>query len=184
MKKIITPLVLILSIIILKAQETENTLNAKIGLLGASLGYEQKLNEKFTLNAEYEYALGFFGGYYNDNKVSYVGSSCLSLEPRYYYNLEKRHEKGKETAHNAGNFIGLDFSYIPDWLTSSDADDVEIYKSFSIIPRYGIRRNLGKNINFESAFGIGYRWSEKDKYTNESNNGVAISLSIKVGYVF
>ena len=69
---------------------SEDIFGIKIGLIGGWLNYEKSLSEKITLNTEIGYEGGFLKG--TDNKIDYIFTTTFSIEPRYYYNFEKRKE--------------------------------------------------------------------------------------------
>lgn len=89
-----------------------------------------------------------------DSSSSYDGTSIslnfnfgprpgLSLEPRYYHNLQKRYLAGKKTANNSANY----FSVLTKAYTSVGA------LNLSLIPTYGIRRG-GDHWFQEYSFGV------------------------------
>ncbi|HFS67123.1 MAG TPA: hypothetical protein ENK67_02820 [Flavobacteriia bacterium] len=51
-----------------------------------------------------------------NNKVDYIFTSIISAEPRYYYNFNKRIEKGKKILNNSTNYISAELFYVPDIL--------------------------------------------------------------------
>lgn len=44
--------------------------------------------------------------------------------------------------------------------TLKGSDDYEFLNSFSIIPKYGFKRNLSDNFSFELTINFGYQWIE------------------------
>jgi len=151
---------------------SEDIFGIKIGLIGGWLNYEKSLSEKITLNTEIGYEGGFLKG--TDNKIDYIFTTTFSIEPRYYYNFEKRKEKGKKTNNNSANYFSTEIFYVSDLLSSSNRNNLKIIKSFSLIPKYGLRRVLSEKLNFEFAFGLGYSWGEN------SINGIASSLDLRI----
>ncbi len=133
---------------------TEDLFGFKIGAVGAWINYEKSLTKKFTLNGEIGYEGGFLKG--TDNDLDYIFTSTISLEPKYYYNILNRKSKNKNINKNAANYFGSEFCYVPNWLTSTNRNGVEVQESFLIVPKYGLRRSLSKKLSFEFAFGIGY----------------------------
>lgn len=158
----------------LKAQQnlTEN-INFKIGVLGSWLAYEKPLGESFLLDAEF----GYLGGILNDE---FIFTSTIELEPRYYYNLNKRIQKNKNTKNNSANYLALQMSYIPDFLTATTKNNsnIDVLRTFSAIPTYGLRRNISGGLNFDFEIGIGYLWAK------DFNNEVTANLLIGLSYVF
>ncbi|GAL79713.1 hypothetical protein JCM19274_3125 [Algibacter lectus] len=63
----------------------------------------------------------------------------IRLEPRWYYNLDKRVSKSRSISGNAGNFLALQTSYHPNWFTISNYDNVEVVNQVSIIPTWGYK---------------------------------------------
>lgn len=100
------------------------------------------------------------------------------LEPRYYYNLEKRVEKGYTINNNSGNFFGIALNYRPDAVVFSNNKDLKTIESISVVPKWGIRRNLGNNFNYEAGFGIGLR--HEFKYRNYGE----FDIHLRIGYTF
>ncbi|MGM0634558.1 MAG: hypothetical protein ACQESK_00725 [Bacteroidota bacterium] len=127
---------------------------------------------------------GIWGGSYYDD-TGYVITPVLTLEPRWYYNLNKRVEKSKNIAGNSGNFVALKTSYHPDWFTISNYDNIAVISDISIIPTWGIRRNIGNHFNYEAGFGVGYRYifAENAGYS-ENESEVALNLHLRIGYRF
>lgn len=153
-------------------KKAEDIFGLKAGLIGGWVSYEKAINESFTLNSEIGYEGGFLKG--SNDKVDYVFTTIFSLEPRYYYNFNKRQEKGKNTNNNSANYISSEIFYVPDLLSSTNRENLDVNKSFGIIPKYGLRRSISKNLIFEFAIGIGYAWSENDI------NGVTSTLDLRV----
>ena len=106
----------------------------------------------------------------------------ISIEPRWYYNLTKRDSKGKNTSFNSGNFVSVSIGYSPDWIIFSTTDNLTIDNVITIIPTWGIRRNIGKHFNYEVGGGIGYAYSFKNN--GYAENDVAYNLYLKIGYIF
>ena len=151
---------------------SENIFGIKIGLIGGWLNYEKSLSEKITLNTEFGYEGGFLKG--TDSKIDYVFTSTFSIEPRYYYNFEKRKEKGKKTNNNSANYFSTEILYVSDLLSSTNRNNLTINTSFGLIPKYGLRRVLSKKLNFEFAFGLGYSWGENNI------NGITSALDLRI----
>ena len=148
----------------------------KIGLIGGWLSYEKAISENFTIDTEIGYGGGFMKG--TDDKTDYIFTLIISAEPRYYYNFNKRIEKGRKTLNNSANYLSAELFYVPDLLTATNRNNVTVNKSFGIIPKWGFRRSLSEKINFEFAIGIGYAWGENNI------DGLTSALDLKFGYSF
>ena len=70
--------------------------------------------------------------------------------------------------------LGFISSSVPDLLSSTNRENLDVNKSFGIIPKYGLRRSISKNLIFEFAIGIGYAWGENDI------NGVTSTLDLRL----
>lgn len=127
------------------------------GFLGIWVHHEAKLSNTLVLRSELGFDSGIWDGSYYD-KTGFLMTPVLSLEPRWYYNLAKREQKEKRIDGNSGNFLSLKTSYHPDWFVISNQDQVKVISDLSIIPKWGIRRNIGNHFNFETGLGIGYHY--------------------------
>ncbi|TXD53061.1 MULTISPECIES: hypothetical protein [unclassified Polaribacter] len=57
--------------------------------------------------------------------------------------------------------------------------------SISLIPKWGIRRNLAKYFSYEAGVGVGYiRFINQKYFRTFDNNGIAIDLHLRIGYNF
>lgn len=159
-----------------QAQTTDN-FSLKVGVIGGWLSYEKPLTNQMTVVGE----LGYIGGFYKNQYLNHSGSlftTSLGLEGRYYYNFNRRTERGKNIENNAANYFSVDMVYIPDFLTTSSEKDIQVLKTFNVFAKYGFKRNFSSKLNYEIAFGPGYMWGENK--ISESTFG----LDIKFAYVF
>lgn len=98
----------------------------------------------------------------------------LSVEPRYYYNVARRIRKGKKIRNNSANFFSAEIFAYPDWLTSSNHDNINVVSTFGVVPKYGLNRSISEHLNFEFTIGFGYAWGEN----NYSEVAVALDLRL------
>lgn len=157
--------------------------NVQTGLLGVYVNNEYRLWNAFAIRTE----LGLDGGFATKNNDTKWGLiPTINIEPRYYYNLSKRAEKGRNTSGNAGNFFTVLFKYNADWFVITSEDNVITENMISVVPKWGIRRNIGQSkFNYEAGIGIGYYnyfGSDRNNYTNPE--GVAVDLHLRIGYRF
>ena len=67
----------------------------------------------------------------------------------------------------------------------SNTDNVSVISDISIIPTWGIRRNIGKHLNYEAGIGIGYRYVfAKQAGFLENESEAAVNLHLRIGYRF
>lgn len=193
MKKIYLAVVALLWFHVAMAQTTEKTasvekslFSAQLGVIGGFVNHEARLSNNWVLRSE----IGLEMVFYEVRPSSSYGKSgalltpSISVEPRWYYNLSKRTDKGRSIAGNSANFWALDIKYNPDLFTIGAPDDVYVPNQLSVIPKWGIRRKIGKsNFNYELGIGIGYLWClDKEDYLDKG--GVAGDLNIRIGYNF
>ena len=157
----------------------ERVFGAQIGYLGA-WGYgELPLGRKVVARLHAGIDAGVrWGSYYET--TDFVLVPVVGVSPRWYYNWDKRTNKGKRTERNAANFLSLPITYHPGWFTFRDEPGVSADKGISIIPTWGIRRNLGKHLNFEAGVGFGYslRWF---RFDNRRSRG-ALWIPLRIGF--
>lgn len=164
----------------------KSTSGIQIGFLGVWYYNEFKVNNSVALRGEIGFGFDFDNFTIvetNLNPNTFGMAPVLTLEPRWYYNLEKRASKLKSIANNSGNFFSVRTSFYPNWfmITIPKFDGARVNPQLSIIPTWGIRRNLGKHFNYETGFGIGYRHNF-DALVNKGS--VDINLHIRIGYRF
>ncbi|WP_233530585.1 hypothetical protein [Gelidibacter salicanalis] len=120
-----------------------------------------------------------------NNITGFLLTPVLTLEPRWYYNLNKRASKSRRTDGNSGNFISIKTTYHPDWFVISNESNLNFITDISIIPTWGIRRNIGDHFNYEAGFGVGYlHYFKKDNVIFISEPDVAVNLHLRIGYRF
>ena len=115
-----------------KASVEKSTYGIQTGFLGVWAHREVKLSNEIALRAELGMDLGLWGGDFYP-KSGYLLAPVIRLEPRWYYNLDKRVSKSRSISGNAGNFLSLQTSYHPNWFTISNYDNVEVVNQVSII---------------------------------------------------
>jgi hypothetical protein len=166
------------------ASVEKSTSGFQIGVLGTWFYNEAKLSNKISLRSELGLDSGIFG-IMHSYEVGYILIPDITVEPRYYYNLNKRVTKSKSIAGNSGNFVSLRTSYYPDWFVVTKNENLRPYHHIAIIPSWGIKRNVGNHFTYEAGLGIGYRYyftkrvGFPENQLNRSGN-----LHIRIGYRF
>lgn len=186
MKKLIITLSLCGLSILLNAQDVsveKSIYGVQTGLLGIWIHQEARLSDKLALRTELGLDSELWGGTYD--RTGYLLTPVLTLEPRWYYNLDKRNSQSKNINGNSGNFLSLKASFHPDWFVISNHEDIRIISDISIIPTWGIRRQMGSHFAFETGIGIGYRYIfAKSVGYEENESEAAVNLHLRLGYRF
>jgi hypothetical protein len=184
-------IVLILSLcgltLIAKSQNTsveKSIFGLQTGVLGIWAYNEVKLSNRFALRKEIGFDFGIWETtYYDDYDSPFILTPVIVAEPRFYYNLKKRSEHSKRVDGNSGNFIALKTSYHPDWFVLFNPDDAPVVSDFSIIPTWGIRRNIGDHFTYEAGIGAGfsYTFAERAGYSKDES-GLELNMHLRIGY--
>lgn len=165
------------------ASVEKSTFGIQAGLLGIWAHNEMRLSEQFALRTEIGMNAGIFGGMFYP-KTGFVLLPVITAEPRWYYNLNKRVKKSNSIAGNSGNFVSLQTSYHPDWFVISNYDNVITFNTITVIPTWGIRRNIGEHFTYETAFGLGYGHQFRSSKGYEDIEGLAANIHLRIGYRF
>ena len=187
MKKIVLTLIFCGLTLISKSQNAsvENSVfGVQTGILGIWAHNELKLSDQIVLRSELGLDSGIWGGTFYE-KTGFLMAPVFTLEPRWYYNFNKRKKRSRRTDGNSGNFISLKTSHHPDWFVISNYDNINIVSDFSIVPTWGIRRNIGKHFNYETGIGIGYvhYFSKQAGYLSDESDAT-LNLHLRIGYRF
>lgn len=110
---------------------------------------------------------------YRYQRLSLV-TGDLAIEPRFYYNLKKRHRNGKRTWGNSGGYLSACFGYSFPIAISSGVKTAHIYV---ITPYWGFRR-VWKHFLFDLSGGAGYIKS------SNGNSAIYPTVRIGLGYRF
>lgn len=175
MKKIGIISVLFFFTIFVHAQKdkVQNTHSAKATFIGLSYAKEQSISQKSTVNFEFMIAGGFGSNYLSGDY--WVIAPVMRVEPRYYYNYPKRIEKGKKTMNNSANYLSLSADY---QFGESIGSNAQALQTFTVIPKWGLKRTIGNHFIFEFAVGIGAYTSEIEYWEP------TFGLDLKIGYSF
>lgn len=167
-----------------------------LGLLISNLSFSQSTENQFSLNilmpsAEYELALGDntsldanlgfgFGYHYSDftDESEFGVYPNLRAQYRWYYNFDKRIEKGKKVSENSGN-------YVAGVLLLSSGEplfgDMELRNDLSgfVGPAWGLQRVYNSNFKLNLNLGIGYGFNDNgDGYVSPL---IDLQLGFKLG---
>lgn len=166
------------------ASVERSTFGIQIGVVGIWLHNEAKLSKQISLRSEAGLHGEFFGSR-NFYEVGFIMTPVVTLEPRWYYNLNQRVSKSKSIAGNSGNYFSLKTNWYPDWFVISKNDNVRVVNQISVIPSWGIKRNIGDHFTYETGIGIGYRkYFAKSAGYPDNQEEAAIDLHVRIGYRF
>lgn len=186
MKKILHLIFISLSIIS-RAQDAsveKSVFGVQTSLLGLYIHNEFKLTDALALRSE----AGFYSEFQTGSvhgKIGYSLNPVLIVEPRFYYNLSKRVLRSKDISNNSGNFVTLKTIFRPVQFVISNYETQNRKSSISIVPTWGLRRNIGSHFNYENGVGFGYTFffANKAGYSNIIGEA-AVNLHLRIGYVF
>lgn len=163
----------------------KSTFGIQVGAVGVWVYNESKLTKTLALRSEFGLRCKFID--YTDGSL-YLAPG-ITLEPRWYYNLNKRSSNEKNIVCNSANFLSIQISFIPDWfiIPIIPTHYPTLNNQISVMPTWGIRRNIGNHFNFEAGLGIGYEYIfKKNPYDFHPNTGGfrTINLHFRIGYRF
>jgi len=193
----INKIILVLSLIAINlssAQENEakpsvenNLWGATIGLVEGKLHYETKLTRLSTLRVEagvdlLSYTYPHFDGYTLKEKTESLLSPSITLEPLFYYNLDRRERLGKNTSNNTGNYFSLKSSFMfNESEVYNSNNNRKVSNALVIVPKYGLKKSFAEKFFYELGFGIGWQHNTGD---TKDKNEVFIDLSARIGLNF
>ncbi|GGG59594.1 hypothetical protein [Bizionia arctica] len=185
MKKTLLTVIICAFTLLAKAQDAsveKSVFGIQTGPIGLWVHNESRLSNKIALRSEVGLDASFWSGY---NSTDFILGMVISIEPKWYYNLNKRKDKSKRIDGNSGNFISLKTSFHPDILLASSNDNINLVSDLTIIPTWGIRRNIGNHFNYEAGFGIGYiHYFNYENLNIIGESDVGVNLHLRIGYKF
>ncbi len=161
MKKTITAIFL-LSTIMVSAQNDTNGVErhqfkANL-LLTPNLDYEIGVSKNSTIGFNLGTGFAWVEEAFVD-ETEFGVFLVFSSYYRYYYNFKRRQEKGKNTARNSANYVGVLASYLPGDPIIGDIELEDDY-AFAAGPVWGFQRTYWKRLNFGLELGVGFGATE------------------------
>ncbi|MFT3796097.1 hypothetical protein [Flavobacterium sp.] len=142
-----------------QAQQTQPTASVEkalfaveVGLVGFWAHAEMKMASHWALRTEI--GAETFTVTYHDHETETLLAPVVSVEPKWYYNLDKRLKMGKKTQGNSGNAFSVKVNYNPHFILAGD-DFVPKPNHIAILPKWSLRRQYGKHFTLETGIGIG-----------------------------
>jgi hypothetical protein len=152
--------------------------------------HEGRLARKWALHSEIGVSLNPYtvSNYTTlDDKTEFITSPYFIVEPRYYYGLDRRQRRGKNTQNNSSNYLSLKTQFTAaDWAITNSDSRFEPASALYIVPSYGIRRSFAKRFFYEFSFGVGLQHNlyKGGNFYGGDRNEVAIDGQAKIGYSF
>jgi hypothetical protein len=166
------------------ARVEKSTFGIQVGFLGTWIHNESRLGNSIALRSELGLDAAFSDGNISNGDV-FVMVPAITAEPRWYYNLKRRVSKSRRIDGNSGNFFSIKITYHPDLVVGSLPDNATFISDISIIPTYGLRRNVGEHFTYEVGFGIGYvDYFIEDDVFFATESDIAANLHLRLGYRF
>lgn len=160
MRYIISALLLALSILPLKAQDNSFVIEPKAPSIIARLSFispqliaEIAPSEYFTLSTGFWLKTSFWD--YNESGQSYSNpyiTPSFKFEPRYYFNLEDRYNKGKSTRYYSSWYISLPFNV-----------EFPTFR-YSMGGAIGFQYTMGRRWYWNISLGPGFSYSDSHFY--------------------
>lgn len=140
------------------------------GFVGAGLYGEYGLNNSISIRGE----LGIDALVFRkDNRRTTFIAPIVALEPRWYYNISKRANRGKNVNNNSANYFAI--------RTELHAIDRVNREAFAIgmpqiAPLWGFKRSIYNHFTADLSFGYGFRFGQNTMLARPN-------LNIRLGYV-
>lgn len=110
------------------------------------------------------------------SKLAFAILPSLEIEPRFYYGLDRRASKGRNTFGNQGSFVSMRFQgYLPFGIVSKGT---EVIGLVGVAPTWGMRRVWGDHWMFEFTSGVMFA------VNGEGTFHWAPDLNVRFGYAF
>ncbi len=152
-----------------------------LSLQGVGLSYEPVVGAKTTI----DFAAGIGAGtVVSEDRVEYKfyvlrPSFYFSINPKFYYNRQKRIQKGKSVINNAGNYIGARMMYVTS--NGSSNSNTRTRESLLFNIHWGIQRPLGQRWLFNAHAGLGSAVDVGNGFTNVLYPIVGVKFAYLLG---
>ncbi len=145
-------------------------------LFTPSLSYEFGIHKSSTVKLEIGTSLTIFEKF---NKTSVGFFPKVETQYKYYYNLKKRHNKGKNTQNNSANFIAM-LGIFHDEKNIIGQDD-RVSDVILIGPAWGIQRSYKGGLSLLVEIGFGYDFGYEE--INDTNGRPFPIIGFELGWV-
>ncbi len=114
------------------ASVEKSVFSIQAGPIGVWINNEARLSRSLVLRTEIGYSAQLLWG--AGQEEGFLMTPVFTLEPRWYYNLQKRKSKSKRTVGNSGNYLSLQSGFFPAWAMFSTYGHPVINPVLAIIP--------------------------------------------------
>jgi hypothetical protein len=194
-KAILTALVAAVLAVSASAQEqfiepprTEANHSVSIDLLGLHYAYEHPLGRTGTIIGRAGVNLGISGGNWRTGTAFEYGNywqlqPTIEIEPRWYYGLDRRAGKGRNTAGNSGSFLSLRMANL---FPGYSSDGYKMTGATTFSPSWGLRRvwNSGLMLEFTTGYRIGLTHDSRPQWWGEDDFLSHLDIGLRLGYKF
>lgn len=155
----------------------------KINVISPGFSFEKCLSKNESINFDANFSFGF--AMKNDNTsninsdIKILASPFLRSQYRYYYNLQRRVNKGKSIRNNTGSFLAVNGSYYFDPINNQDY--VSNYDGFTFGGVWGFQKTYKSNLNISSNVGFGYSFSDSNEKRKQLLPILNFTLSWVIG---
>jgi len=185
MKRQIFTLIFLSSCVICVAQKSAGNklqplTKLNLELQGFGFSYEPRLGNSSTIDLSAGVGTGGYDIW--SDSFTYVvdplsPTAFISITPKFYYNRNKRLEKGKTDALNSGNYFGFRLKYTSAGL----GENPNIRDALLFNIHWGMQRAIAKRWTLNSHFGAGYAIDASD--LNHSDGSFYPALDLKFAYI-
>jgi len=163
------------------ASVEKSVFGIQTGIVGLWVNHELKLANQWALRTEIGGELLSFS--YNNDETYWAVAPVISVEPKWYYNLDKRVRKGRNIKNNSGNSFSVKLNYNPDLFLIGNSN-IPKPNQLAILPKWGIRRVYGAHFTFEVGLGIGPQFYLGNNPRWDSEINIYADAIVRIGYTF
>jgi hypothetical protein len=165
----------------IKYSNTFSSENAvRVSLINPALEVELKASEDATIMFSVMPYANYLSATNNEGKkISKIVPYIMpNISFRDYYNMRKRYDKGKNTAHNSANYMGLGVFYVPK-VTTDFAKLKYQYSGPGLFAFWGMNRVYGKHLLVDLGIGAQFTINTVGYDSGFKANPL---INLKVGY--
>ena len=155
--------------------------NIQTGTIGVWINNETRITDKIALRTE----MGLYTEILRGS--GFFMAPEITVEPRWYYNIQTRADNNKDITKNSANFFTIKTNFRSSIFEFSSYDDdlSRAENSFAIISKWGVKRNISSHFNYELGIGLGYLSFINQKYfTLSDSDGIVVDLHVRIGFNF